>query len=90
MTPYEKYQVILHDILLLLHERAARYFMTRYQGEESADLKVQCDTLTVLLEQDLKPHTAWFAQQERETAQLLTLDLDEAVLAEGASNDAHD
>jgi hypothetical protein len=92
MTPLQKYQAILADIHTLLEARAARYFVTRYEDAESPDLKVQCDTITVLLKQYLEPHMMWFGEHA-ETQQMhegvLVLDLDRETLQEEA-HDAHD
>lgn len=92
MTPLQKYQSILADIQTLLEARASRYFASRYEGNESPDLKVQCDTITVLLKQYLEPHMLWF-EEHAETHQaregVLVLDLDPEVMQEDA-HDAHD
>lgn len=64
MTPAQRYQQIVLDIEALLSARAVRYFYTRNAEEESPDLKVQCDTLTVVLEQYLKPHLEAFEEAE--------------------------
>ena len=85
MTPMRKYQEILRDVERLLQERALRYFLTRFAGEESADLKVQCDTITVLLKQWLEPHRLWFEAytEPPKTEEVLTLDLDDGTILGG-------
>ena len=92
MTPLQKYQSILADVEALLKERAARYFEKRYERDEIADLKVQCDTITVLLKLYLVPHIQWF-EEHAGTQQahdgVLVLDLDDATVQEDA-RDAHD
>ena len=83
MTSLQKYRTILHDIERLLAERAYRYFVTRYEGQESADLKVQCDAIMVVLKQWLEPHVMWFEQHHEEPLEtretLVGIDLESGV-----------
>lgn len=92
MTTADKYRAILRDIERLIQERALRYFVTRAHGEESADLKVQCDAMTVLLKHWLEPHAIWFEAHDEEQTRpvehgLLVLDLDKDAIEETAHVD---
>lgn len=89
-TPADKYRTILSDLERFLQERALRYFLARYHAEPDAELlKVQGDTLAMVLELYLKPHALWFEayQASPHTASgMLVLDLDAEVLAEDAAH----
>lgn len=87
MTPSIKYRAILCDIERFLHDRAQRYFEARYAGEAEDLLKVQCDTIMVVLKTHLEPHVEWFEHHEGQNVDtlqsetvLLTVDLDPEVL----------
>ena len=64
MTPSLKYRAILRDVEHFLHDRAQRYFAARYAGEAEDLLKVQCDTIMVVLKTHLEPHVMWFEEYE--------------------------
>lgn len=91
MTPLQKYRAILRDIELLLQERAFRYFTTRYDGQESSVMQVQCDAMMVLLKQWLEPHVLWFEEYDTLSSvreKVLMVDLDPEVI-EARGDDAH-
>ncbi len=80
MTPYSKYHAILTDVQRFFHDRAQRYFEVRYAGGTDELLKVQCDTIMVLLKTYLEPQVVWFEAYEERLNAESTQALDEALL----------